>query len=61
VTWMELFGKNASLAAEWRDFALEAHPADDADPAAPEEAPPRKRRRRRRRGGRRGSRPSAPE
>jgi len=61
VTWMELFGKNPSLAAEWRDFALEAHPSDEADPAAPEEAAPRKRRRRRRRGGRRGPRPNAPE
>ena len=61
VTWMELFGKNPSLAAEWRDFALEAHPSDEADPAAPEEAAPRKRRRRRRRGGRRGPRPHATE
>jgi poly(A) polymerase len=60
VTWMELFGGNPSLAAEWRDFALEAQPPDADSSSAPEEAP-RKRRRRRRRAGRRGPRPSAPE
>jgi hypothetical protein len=59
VTWMELFGNNQSLAAEWRDFALEALPPDGDEPPS-EDAAPRKRRRRRR-GGRRGPHPSAPE